>query len=62
VAAGQIARGILVEGRNPASYPMEPTVKGEPVFNLARANKAGISIESQVLLTAKVVEKFAWEE
>ena len=62
MAAGQIARGILVEGRNPASYPMEPTVKGEPVFNLARANKAGISIESQVLLTAKVVEKFAWEE
>jgi ABC-type uncharacterized transport system substrate-binding protein len=62
LAAGNIARGILVENRTPASYPMEPTVKGEPVISLARANKLGISIDSEILLTAEVVEKFSWEE
>lgn len=36
-AAGKVARGILVEGRSPASYAMAPTVKGEPVVSLARA-------------------------
>ncbi|MBC7251597.1 MAG: hypothetical protein H5T62_15125 [Anaerolineae bacterium] len=62
LAAGKIARGILVEGRSPASYPMEPTVRGEPIVSLARANKLGIKIKSDILLTAKVVEKFEWEQ
>jgi ABC-type uncharacterized transport system substrate-binding protein len=61
LAAGNIARGILVEGRSPASYPMEPTVKGEPVVSLARAKLLGIKIKSNILLTAKVMEEFEWE-
>lgn len=62
LAAGMIARGILAEGKNPSSYPFEATVKGEPVISLARANKLGISITSDVLLTAEVVEEFEWEK
>ncbi|MBW2984316.1 hypothetical protein KY361_04330 [Candidatus Woesearchaeota archaeon] len=62
LAAGKIARGILAEGRSPSSYEFKPTVKGEPVISLARANKLGIKIKSSILLTAEVIEKFEWEE
>jgi ABC-type uncharacterized transport system substrate-binding protein len=62
LAAGKMARGILVEGRSPSSYPMEPTVKGEAVISLARANSLGIKIKSGILLTVEVVEKFSWEK
>jgi ABC-type uncharacterized transport system substrate-binding protein len=61
LAAGRIARGILVEGRSPASFAMEPTVKGEPMISLARARKLGIQIKTSVLLTARVVERFDWD-
>lgn len=61
-AAGNIARGILLEHKSPSSYPFEPTTKGQPVISLARAQKLGINIKSSVLLKAKVIEKFAWEE
>ncbi len=62
MAAGVIARGILTEGRSPSSFPMVPTVKGEPVVSLARAKRLNIPIKTSVLLTAEVVEKFAWEK
>ena len=61
-AAGNIARGILLEEKSPPDYVMEPTTKGEPVISMARANKLGIQIKSGVLLTAEVVGKFDWEE
>ncbi len=61
-AAGRIARGILAEGKSPSSYPMAPTVKGEPVLSLARARQLGIMPNAELLLTVKVVEKFHWEE
>jgi ABC-type uncharacterized transport system substrate-binding protein len=61
LAAGKIARGILVEGRNPASFVMEPTVKGEPMISLARARRLGIAVKTSILLTARVAEKFDWE-
>ncbi len=60
--AGKIARGILAQGKSPSSYPFEPTVKGEPIINLARAKKLGIKIDSEVLLSSKVLDKFAWEK
>ena len=62
LAAGKIARGILVEGKNPASYPMKPTVKGEPVVSLARAKKLSIKIKSDILLTSEVMQEFEWEK
>ncbi|MBN2043107.1 MAG: hypothetical protein JW754_04860 [Candidatus Aenigmarchaeota archaeon] len=62
LAAGRVARGILAEGKSPSGYPFEATVRGRPVISLARANKLGISISSDVLLTAGVVEQFEWEK
>jgi ABC-type uncharacterized transport system substrate-binding protein len=62
LAAGKIARDILAEGKSPASFPMEPTVKGEPIVSLARAQKLGLQVKSDVLLTATVIEQFEWEK
>ena len=62
MAAGKIAKGILLEGKSPSSYPMVPTVKGEPVISLARAKKLGLKVKSDILLTAEVLEKFEWEQ
>ena len=62
LAAGKIAKGILVEGKSPSSYPMVPTLKGELVISLARAQKLGLKVESDVLLTAQVIETFEWEK
>jgi ABC-type uncharacterized transport system substrate-binding protein len=62
LAAGKIARGILAEGRSPESYPMKPSVRGEPLVSLARANALGIKIKTNVLLTANVMTKFIWEK
>jgi ABC-type uncharacterized transport system substrate-binding protein len=56
-AAGQIARGILVEGRQPCDYPMAPTETGLPTINLARAHRLGINPNSTILLTADVVKE-----
>lgn len=62
LAAGKIARDILVEGKSPSDFAMEPTLKGEPVVSLARANKLGIKIPSDILLAAEVVKTFEWEK
>jgi ABC-type uncharacterized transport system substrate-binding protein len=62
LAAGKLARSILVEGKSPSSLPIEPTYKGKPIINLARAKKLGLKIKSGTLLTAEVVEKFEWEK
>jgi ABC-type uncharacterized transport system substrate-binding protein len=59
--AGKIARGILLDGRSPSSFPMLPTVRGEPIINLARARQFGLTPSSDVLLTAKVFTKYKWE-
>src|SRR5262245_57478486 len=61
LAAGRIARAILVDGKSAASFAMKPTVKGNPVVSLPRTNKLGINISSSVLLTAEVIEKFEWD-
>lgn len=62
LAAGKIAHGILVDGRSPASFDMVPTVKGEAVISLARANRLGISFKSSILLSAEIVESFSWND
>jgi hypothetical protein len=61
LAAGKIARSSLVEGRNPASLVMEPTIKGELMISLARARWLGIAVNTTMLLTARVAEKIDWE-
>jgi len=62
LAAGRMARQILVDGKSPASFAMTPTTKGIPVISLARANKLGLKVKSSVLLSADVIEKFEWEK
>jgi ABC-type uncharacterized transport system substrate-binding protein len=61
LAAGRIARQVLVEGRSPSSFAMSPTTKGIPVISLARASKLGLKVKSSVLLSAEVIERFEWE-
>ncbi len=61
LAAGQMARAILVEGKKPADIPMKPTVKGVPVINLARAKALGFNLDSDILLTAKVIQDYSWQ-
>ena len=58
--AGKIAREILLKKRAPSDFPMLPTVKGEPVINLARARQLGLVPASDVLLTARVFTKYKW--
>lgn len=60
LAAGKIARGILVEGRRPNSFPMNATEKGIPIINIARARKLNLNPSSSVLLTAEVVKELPW--
>ena len=62
LAAGRMAREILVDGRPPASFAMNATTKGIPVISLARARKLGLNPKSSILLSAEVVEKFEWEK
>ena len=62
LAAGKMARAILVEGKSPSNIQITATSKGEPIVSLARANKLGIKIRTKVLLTAQVYKKFIWDE
>jgi len=62
LAAGRLARAILVDGKSPAELPMQPTVKGQPVVSLARAKTLGIKVDSEVLLSAEVIDMFEWDK
>jgi len=62
LAAGRLARAILVDGKSPAELPMQPTVKGLPVVSLARAKTLGIKVDSGVLLSTEVIEMFEWDK
>ena len=59
---GKIAREILVNNKEPLCFPFEVIKKGEPMISLARANKLGLKIKSDLLLSVEVINKFEWEE
>jgi ABC-type uncharacterized transport system substrate-binding protein len=61
LAAGRIARAILVEGKRPGSIPVRPTVRGLPVVNLARARALGLMPATSVLLSAQVIQTYDWD-
>ncbi len=61
LAAGRLARQILVDGTSPRDLPIQPTTKGMPVISLARANKLGIRVHSDLLLSAEVITRFDWD-
>jgi len=60
LSAGRLARKILVDRKSPRDLPMLPTTKGLPVISLARANKLGIKVHSDLLLSAKIITHFEW--
>jgi ABC-type uncharacterized transport system substrate-binding protein len=62
LAAGKLARRILVDGISPASLPMQATTKGLPVISLARARKLGITVRTEQLLSAQVITRFEWDK
>ncbi len=61
LAAGRIARAILAEGRSPAEFPMQPTVKGLPVLSLARARDLGLIPTTSILLSSEVIQSYDWD-
>lgn len=58
--AGQAARQILIEGRSPASIPIEVTRKGIAAVSIARARSLGLTPRASVLLTSQVSPDYAW--
>lgn len=62
LAAGRLARAILVDRTPPAALAMRPTVKGIPVMSLARATRLGVKVDSGVLLSSEVVTAFEWDK
>lgn len=56
LAAGKMAQKILIEGQSPARIPMQPTILGEPVINLARAKKLGLKVDTSILLSVEIIE------
>lgn len=62
LAAGKLARSILVEHRKPSSLPIAPTTKGVPVISLARAKQLGIIPPSTQLLSSSVVTSYIWNK
>jgi ABC-type uncharacterized transport system substrate-binding protein len=61
LAAGRLARKVLVEGKSPRDLPMLPTTKGVPVISLARAKKLGIKVHSDLLLSAQIITRYEWD-
>lgn len=62
LAAGRLARAILIERKRPEDLPILPTVKGRPAINLARARQLGIRVNATELLSAEVVTEFEWDK
>ncbi len=61
LAAGRIARGILVDGKPPSSFPIQTTGKGLPAINLTRSRKLGLMPSTGVLLSAEVITGYDWD-
>lgn len=61
LAAGRLARAILVDGVAPNSLPIQPTLKGHPAINLARAHFLGLKVNASLLLSAEVMTRYAWQ-
>lgn len=62
LAAGKLAREILIEHRSPASLPIRATTKGVPVVSLARARQLGLMPPSTLLLSSTVVTDYMWNK
>jgi ABC-type uncharacterized transport system substrate-binding protein len=61
LAAGNMARAILVDGKSPSELQVRATVKGAPAISLARATALGIKVKSGLLLSSEVITKYDWD-
>lgn len=61
LAAGNMARRILLGRSKPSEIPIAPTVRGEPIISLARANALGLRIRSSLLLRSTVITDYQWQ-
>lgn len=61
-AAGEMAKEILIEGKQPSNFDFSSTKKGNQFINIARAKQLNLEIPSTILINSKVVEKFPWEK
>jgi ABC-type uncharacterized transport system substrate-binding protein len=62
LAAGHIAKAILVDGKSPAAFQVRSTYKGAPVISLARATALGLKLKTGLLLSSQIVTTFAWDK
>jgi ABC-type uncharacterized transport system substrate-binding protein len=62
LAAGKLAKSILIDGKKPNELPIEPALKGTSIINLQRAKMLGLNIKSGILLNSKIIKKFEWEQ
>lgn len=60
LAAGRLARSILLEGQTPQALPMRATNKGYPAISLARARQLGLTVKSAQLLSSEVIPSYQW--
>ncbi|MBE5866416.1 MAG: hypothetical protein E7292_09440 [Lachnospiraceae bacterium] len=60
--AGEIAEQILVDKVDPAEIPTTHTAKGSVAINTKRAEKLGLTVDADLLLSAEVYSKYQWEE
>lgn len=61
LAAGLMARDILVNGLTPAGLPLQTTTRGQAEISLARARTLGLKIDSKTLLSSKIIDRYGWE-
>lgn len=62
LAAGLLAKAILVDKKEPSSLPMRPTVKGVPIISHARADSLGIKMRSTTYLSSEILPDFEWNK
>ncbi len=60
--AGEMAKQILVDGVLPKDIPTTHTAKGSVAINTKRADKLGLQIAAELILSAEVYTKYQWEE
>ena len=61
-AAGLLAKEILVNGTSPSDLHQTPALKGQPAINIKRAQKLGLAINSNLLLSSSVITDYEWEK
>ena len=60
--AGDMARQILVDKVPPQQIPITSSKIGIPIVNMARARKLGLKVDTDILLSSKIITDFSWDK